>query len=318
LYRLHLSTSSMSGIWILFCALAVLGSVSAVAAVESSDRLDTDSLEVLSAPVLSKGKPAAGRLVAITAPEYVGTGVFHTLYLPNSWKKGGERLPLIFEYTGNYFPKSGSTGEVEGAGLGYGLSGGQFIWVSLPYVSEDGRDNEVTWWGDEDATVEYAKVNVPRIIEEYGADSKAVFLCGFSRGAIGVNYLGLHDDEVAKLWTAFITHDHFDGVKEWGITSWGSPLDKYRAGAAERLKRVEGRPYLVCQNGDKYGSEVFVRSVLGSANNFTFNNLSTSEIFGSFPHPLAKAAHTDFWAYLPSKYRTRAWEWMNTVLDRSE
>jgi len=308
----------MSDIWILFCALAVLGSASAVSAVEGAGRLDTDSLEVLSAPVLSKGKPAAGRLVAITAPEYVGAGVFHTLYLPNSWKKGGERLPIIFEYTGNYFPKSGSTGEVEGAGLGYGLSAGQFIWVSLPYISEDGRDNEVTWWGDEQATVEYAKANVPRIIEEYGADPKAVFLCGFSRGAIGVNYLGLHDDEVAKLWTAFITHDHFDGIKEWGTTSWGSPLDKYRTEAAERLKRVAGRPYLVCQNGDKYGSEVFVRSVLGSANNFTFNNLNTSEVFGTFPHPLAKAAHTDFWAYLPSKYRTRAWEWMNTVLDQSE
>ena len=308
----------MSRIWILFCALAVLGSDSAESAVESGGRLDTDSSEILSAPILSEGKPAAGKLVAVAAPEYEGTGVFHTLYLPKGWEKGAKRLPIIFEYTGNYFPKSGSTGEVEGAGLGYGLSGGQFIWVSLPYISEDGRDNQVTWWGDEKATVEYAKVNVPRIIEEYGADENAVFLCGFSRGAIGVNYLGLHDDEVAKLWTAFITHDHFDGIKEWGKTSWGFPLAQYRLEAAERLKRVEGRPYLVCQNGDKYGSEAFVRSVLGSANNFTFNNLSTSEIFGSFPHPLAKAAHTDFWAYLPSRYRTHAWEWMNTVLDQSE
>lgn len=301
--------------WILFCTLATLGYLSAV---EGSSRLDTDSLEVLSIPVLSKGNPAAGKRVAVTAPEYEGKGVFHTLYLPNNWEEGGERLPIIFEYTGNYFPKSGSTGEVEDAGLGYGLCGGKFIWVSLPYISEDEQDNQVTWWGDEKATVDYAKVNVPRIIEEYGADPNAVFLCGFSRGAIGVNYLGLHDDEVAKIWTAFITHDHFDGIKEWGTTSWGSPLKTYRLEAAERLKRVGGRPYLVCKNGDKYGSEAFVLSVLGSADNFTFNNLSTIEIFSSFPHPLAKAAHTDFWAYLPSKYRTLAWEWVNAVLDQSE
>lgn len=308
----------MNRVWILFCALAVLGSTSVLSTVSSSYRLDTKSLEVLGAPSLSKGQPAAGKLVTVTAPEYEGTELFHTLYLPKGWKNEGERLPIIFEYTGNYFPKSGSTGEVEGAGLGYGLSGGQYIWVSLPYISEGGRDNQVTWWGDEKATVEYAKVNVPRIVEQYGADPEAVFLCGFSRGAIGVNYLGLYDDEIAELWTAFITHDHFDGIKEWENTSWGSPLKAYRAGAVERLRRVGGRPYLVCQNGDKYGSKAFVRSVLGSAKNFTFNNLSTSEIFGSLPHPLAKAPHTDFWAYLPSDYRELTWDWMNAVLDKSK
>ena len=304
--------------WNLLCFPAVLAAWSSLSIAEGGVRLDAASQETLTALVISKGKPAAGKFVTLTAPEYVGTEVFHTLYLPGNWKKGGERLPIIFEYTGNYFPKSGSTGEVEGAGLGYGLSGGQYIWVSLPYISEGGRDNQVTWWGDEAATIAYAKVNVPRIIEEYGANPNAVFLCGFSRGAIGVNYLGLHDDEVAKLWTAFITHDHFDGIKEWGGTSWGKPLETYRAGAIERLKRVDGRPYLVCQNGDKYGTEAFVESVLESVDNFTFNNLSTLEIFGSFPHPLAKAAHTDFWAYLPSEYRELTRNWVNAVLDLSE
>ena len=52
---------------------------------------------------------------------------------------------------------------------------------------------------------------------------RAVILCGFSRGAIGVNYIGLHDDQIAALWAGFITHDHYDGVLEWKGQAWGSP-----------------------------------------------------------------------------------------------
>ncbi len=281
-------------------------------------QLDIDAGEHLEIPKLSQGEPAAGKRVCLTPPEYAGTEVFHTLYLPGNWKPDGDPLPIIFEYTGNFFPRSGSTGQVEDAGLGYGLSGGKFIWVSLPYISENHQRNQITWWGDELATVEYATVNVPRIIEAFNGDSKLVFLCGFSRGAIGVNYLGLHDDEIAGLWTAFISHDHFDGIKEWKNTTWGTPLETYRAGAAVRLKRVKGRPYLVSQNGDRYGSEAFIRSVLSAADNFTVSNIDTLEIFGSFPHPLAKTAHTDRWPLLPSAFRSRTWRWMNHVLALSK
>ncbi len=284
----------------------------------SGVQLDIESEQQLVIPKLSEGEPAAGKRVRLTPPEYAGTEVFHTLYLPKVWKPDSDPLPVIFEYTGNYHPKSGSTGEVEDAGLGFGLSGGKFIWVSLPYISENHQHNQITWWGDEKATVDYAKVNVPRIIESFNGDPKLVFLCGFSRGAIGVNYLGLHDVEVAGLWTAFISHDHFDGIKEWGNTSWGTPLQKYRAGAAVRLKRVKGRPYLLSQNGDRYGSGAFIRSVLPSVENFTISNIDTSEIFGSFPHRLAKTGHTDRWPLLPSAYRSRTWKWMNHVIDLSK
>lgn len=276
--------------------------------------LDVHSDKVLAVPVLSDGAPGAGKRVKVTPPEYAGTNVFHTLYLPEGWKKNGAKLPVIFEYTGNHHPASGSTGEVEGAGLGYGVSGGRSIWVSLPYISKDHKDNQVTWWGDAAATVAYAKRNVPRIIAEFGGDPEAVFLCGFSRGAIGVNYLGLHDDEMAGLWTAFITHDHFDGVKQWRAP-WGAPLAKYRKEAATRLKRVGGRPYLVSQNGGGYGTEEFVRSVLPLVDNFTFLTVDTAEIFGEFPNEVAKHPHTDRWALLPSKDRTTTWAWMNRVTE---
>jgi len=36
------------------------------------------------------------------------------------------------------------------------------------------------------------------------SDRAAVILSGFSRGAIGCNYLGLHNEEIAGLWLAFI------------------------------------------------------------------------------------------------------------------
>ena len=280
--------------------------------------LDIDSEERLVIPKMTQGEPAAGKRVRVTAQEYAGTEVHHALYLPENWGRGGGPLPIIFEYTGNYFPPSGSTGEVSGAGLGYGLSGGKFIWVSLPYIHVDGQRNQVTWWGDEEATVDYAKVNVPRIIQSYGADANAVFLCGFSRGAIGVNYLGLHDDEIAALWTAFISHDHFDGIREWRNTAWGTPLQTYRANAVERLNRVAGRPYLVSQNGDRYGTEEFLRSALPSVDNFTFNQIRATDIFGTLPHPLAKTGHTDRWLLLPSAYRVRTWQWINAVLNSSQ
>ncbi|MCM2371513.1 hypothetical protein [Aporhodopirellula aestuarii] len=275
-------------------------------------RLEKDSTEVLTVPILSDGPPAAGKRVAVTAPEYVGTDVFHTLYLPQDWKPNGEPLPIIFEYTGNYFPQSGSTGQPEDAALGFGLSGGKYIWVSLPYINEVGNGNARTWWGDEKATVEYAKRNVPRIIRQFGADPNAVFLCGFSRGAIGVNYLGLHDDEIANLWTAFITHDHFDGVKEWK-PPWGAPLEHYQREARKRLVRVGDRPYWVSQNGTVSETERFVRSVFPLPSQFSFASINTQKILGGFPNEIAKSAHTDRWPLKPSSYRNDVWTWMNYV-----
>jgi len=248
--------------------------------------------------------------------------VFHTLYLPNdwdpNWRRTGKRLPIIFEYAGNKWAPCGSTGEPEGACLGYGLSEGRYVWVSLPYVSSDHRDNEVQWWGDTAATVQYAKTNVPRIIEEYGGDPNAVFLCGFSRGAIAVNYIGLHDDEIAKLWTAFIAHDHFDGAKEWRGTAWGAPLEAYRAAASNRLLRVKGRPYMVRGRGGKSDTEVFVKSVLPVHDNFYFYEIDMRAVFPTIPNELVIHPHTDRWLLVPSRYRDNAWKWMNMVMDQRE
>ena len=271
------------------------------------------ALFALVLPESSDGEPGAGKRVEVTAPEYAGTEVHHTLYLPEGWEaKSDKKWPVIVEYTGNYYPKSGSTGKVEDAGLGFGISRGKAIWVALPYVAAGGKKNEVTWWGDAKATVEYAKTNVPRICAKFGGDPERVVICGFSRGAIGVNFIGLHDDEIAKLWCGFVTHDHYDGVREWGGTDWGAPLDEYRKKATERLKRLDGRPVLVCQNGHTRDIDAFVKDRV-STDGFTFLDIDARRILGEFPNTTAIHPHTDRWLLKPSPEREKVWVWMASV-----
>ncbi len=273
----------------------------------------------LTLPPVVAGEPAAGRRVAVTTPEYVGTGVHHTLWLPADWtpewRSLGRRWPVVVEYAGNQAPQLGCTGRVEDAALGYGLTAGGCLWLVLPYVSADHQSNQPTWWGDEAATVAYAKTEVPRVCEQYGGDPAAVVLCGFSRGAIGVNYLGLRDDDVARLWCGFVTHDHYDGIREWGGTAWGSPLAAYRAGAAERLKRLAGRPVLVCQNGGTADIRAWVGSQV-PLDGFTFLDVRVPDILGAFPNDLAIHPHTDRWLLRPSAWRDQAWAWWHKTVGR--
>ena len=266
----------------------------------------------LAVPAVSPGAPSAGKRVRVTPPEYKGTKVHHTLYLPRDWSSDSEkRWPVIVEYTGNRFPASGSTGRVEDARLGYGVSGGNSIWVVLPFVNTEGEANAVRWWGDELATVEYAKRNVPRICKRYRGDPRRVILCGFSRGAIAVSYIGLHDDAVAKLWSGFMTHDHFDGVRQWRGTAWGTPLGIYRAAATERLKRLRGRPLLVCQSPGTEDVRAFLAPRVKSG--VTLLDVDTRGILGAFPNSIAKHPHTDGWLLVDSDARKKVWAWVETT-----
>jgi hypothetical protein len=136
-----------------FCMLLLRLATSTTA--ESPLPVDSDS--ILRTPTVTNGEPQPGKRISVTPIEYAGTNVHHTVYLPNDWTADGESLPIIFEYTGNHYPASGSTGEVADAGLGFGLSAGQFIWVTLPFIGQDHQRNQITWWGDKEATVEFAK-----------------------------------------------------------------------------------------------------------------------------------------------------------------
>lgn len=248
-------------------------------------------------PEMTDEAPAAGRRVRQVAREYKGTAVYHALYLPIDWKPDG-KYSVIVEYTGNQFPACGSTGEVKDANLGYGISGGKnFIWVSMPYIEKGKTKNAVTWWGDTQATIDYCKTNLPRICEQFGGDLNSVFICGFSRGAIGCSYIGLADDEIAALWKGMFTHDHFDGQRTWGYP------ESDRESALKRLARLQGRPVLVCGNAND-----FLKDHRNLAK-LTFLPVPVASIFnipdGKVIHP-----HTDLWMHRDSEYRRRAREWL--------
>ena len=276
----------------------------------------------LSVPPLASGTPAPGRRVAVTPAEYAGTEVHHLITLPDGWtpdwRARGLRWPVIVEYTGNYHPPSGSTGKVEGAALGFGLSRGAAIWVVLPCIAADGRHNEATWWGDIEATVRYAKTNVPRLCAEFGGDPDAVLLCGFSRGAIAVSFLGLHDDEIARLWCGFWAHDHFDGAREWRGTLWGSPMSRYQAEATTRLQRLGGRPLLVTQGNLDASTREFLEPRL-PPETWIFAPIDLAALFGPFPNAMAKNSHTDRWLLRDSAAgdKVRAW-WDRVVSEKAK
>ncbi len=265
--------------------------------------------DLLPVPVMEEVTPAAGRRVKVTEPEYKGTEVYHSLYLPEGYD-GSKRYPVIVEYPGNFHPPSGSTGDVGGAQLGYALTRGKdFIWVVLPFISEDGQRNQLTWWGDVDATVAYAKRVVPRIVEQYNGDASAVVLCGFSRGAIAVSFIGLHDDEIAKMWAGLFAHDHFDGVREWPKTAWGSPLEKYRAEAVTRLRRFAGKPMWIGQNPTVRDVREFLQAEGLDGKNVSLVDIPTNEIFPDLPNGVVRHAHTPLWplADVPQAREARAW-----------
>ena len=263
----------------------------------------------LTVPALSIGKPAVGVRVKQTHPQWKGTQVYHIVYLPKGWQTD-KRYPVIIEYAGNgpYRSRFGdvSSGYPEGSKMGYGISGGEgFIWVCLPYLNNAGTANVTKWWGnapkyDVGPTVAYCKKAVPWICKEYGGDPKRIVLCGFSRGAIACNFIGLYDDEIAKLWRAIIPYSHYDGVNE----RWGYP-GADRQSALNRLRRLGDRPQFICQ-------EVSV----GQTNlDATQNYLEATGVKGRFTfQSTGFRNHNDAWLLRPSLSRSKLRKWLGNSL----
>ncbi len=257
-------------------------------------------------PEMVDAQPAAGRRVKHQLDTYRDSKVYHALYLPTDWrapsKENEARYPVIVEYAGNrYGPdRNGDicTGTPEGCKLGYGVSGERgIIWICLPYVNAKERRNQLTWWGDVGATVDYCKRAVRMVCDEFGGDPKRVVLTGFSRGAIACGYIGLHDREIAKLWCAFIPHSHFDGVRNWGYAgAVGEP-------ARKRLLRGADRPWFVTHERSVDATRKYVTKSLSAEQlaHFTFTAL---------PSP----RHTDTWVLSENPQRKALRTWLTGVL----
>ena len=296
------------------CYLSVIVSASAALASGTMKHPPSDIRSVppdLIVPETADGSPAPGERVRQTTPGYRAASVYHSLYLPTDWQSG-QRYPVIVEYAGNRWGPSQHgdicTGKVDDCKLGYGFSAGKgFVWVAMPYLNGRGTANVVNWWGDRpdyrvEATVEYCKQTVKLVCDEHGGDPSAVILTGFSRGALACNYIGLHDDEIASRWCAFIPFSHYDGVYD----RWPYPACD-RASAMERLKRLRGRPQFICAEGGDTnkpslgGTEQFLKST-GIEAPFTFMSTGFRN-------------HNDAWVLRPSPARAALRKWLHDVLE---
>ncbi len=245
-------------------------------------------------PQMEHSVPQAGKRVKATLKNYANTGFYHTLYLPIDWDQN-KKYPVIVEYAGNGYYKNDdgdiSTGKVENSCLGYGLSAGKgAIWLCLPYLNTDTQQNEINWWGDIYATVEYCKKAVAFICSAYGGDESALFIAGFSRGAIACNYIGLHDDHIASLWRGFIAHSHYDGV----VTQW--PYENSdRNSAQKRLQRLENKAQFISHEVSTSETEKYLEHAAPNGN-FTFQ-------------PIRYRNHSDTWVLkdIPERMALRSW-----------
>jgi hypothetical protein len=254
-------------------------------------------------PPLESGDPGPGKRVRQTLPGWEPNDVYHTLYLPTDYDET-KHYPVVVEYAGNgnYENSLGdvSTGFPEGSKLGYGISQGRdAIWVCLPYLNGDGTKIATRWWGDPpefnvQPTLDYCKRAVPWICETYGGDPNQVILAGFSRGAIACNFIGLHDDQIARLWCGFVVYSHYDGVKRWPYP------DSDNESAITRLKRLGNRPQFICheQTGAMRGLEATRQWLMttGVQGNFTFRETGFRN-------------HNDAWVLRPSAAREDLRTW---------
>ncbi len=249
---------------------------------------------------MEAGAPAAGKRVKQTTPGWQASQVHHSLYLPPDWKSGG-KYPMLVEYPGNggYTNHFGDVcnGTVEGCNLGYGICGGRdYLWVCLPFIEDapTGKRNARNWWGDADKTADYCVATVQWLAKEFGADTKALVLCGFSRGAIACNYVGLRQDAIAPLWRAFICHSHYDGVN----TKWPY-ADADRTAALARLNRLANRPQFISHEGSTEATRAYLNQT-GVRAPFTFADIPFRN-------------HSDEWVLRDCEPRRQVRTWLGSL-----
>jgi hypothetical protein len=280
-----------------------------------------------SAPVA----PAPGTRTYATLPGWPSpSAAYYSLYLPTDFSATRvPPFPVLIELPGNgpYESPYGdiSTGRPEQTFLGYGLTAGRgAVWAALPMLTAGGDFDQLTWWGcastapageppavtppgggcgaatNISASVRYIEAAVAHIVARYNGDASRVAIAGFSRGAIGVNYLGLADDRVAGLWRASVAYAHYDGQPEdagWPYPDAGPPA------SFARLKRLGARPqYIVSElNVSLAMTKPYIAS----------SGLDVNATFAS----TGFCNHNSAWALRPSPARNnlRAW-WQRVVV----
>lgn len=276
--------------------------------------------------------PKPGRRIASVVPQFKHTSVFHTIYLPPNFTST-RRWPLIVEFSGNDIEPQDGNWTCNGFGISQGRD---YIWLSLPFLSaEDGNRtcNQRVWWGcdpsacdsyipesqpicqnksltpscyDPEPTVRYTLLAVRQVIQQFNVDPKRVLLTGHSRGAIAVNYIGLYNDTIASLWSAFAPTSHYDGVQSWDFNKYrGKNLSAYRHDALERLRRIGDRPVWIAAECDLATSVTrdYLEGTGVNLSNFVFRGTGFKD-------------HNSFWSLRadPGQVRRDLREWVKSTL----
>jgi hypothetical protein len=285
------------GLLCFLLAIVVVGARTSTAQELPDIRTIAADLEM---PVMVDAQPAAGLRAKRRLTDRSSEHAYHSLYLPRDWDVK-KRWPVLVELTGNggYRNQFGDecSGRPEDACLGYGISAGEgFLWISCPYLNAKGDDLALTWWGDSPSydpapTLKYLQSAIDDACKNFAGDSERLVLCGFSRGAIACNFLGLHDDEVAKRWRAFVVYSHYDGVRQWPYP--GSD----RESAGLRLARLGNRPQFICSEGQQsLETERYLKALIDTTN-LTFASTGFRN-------------HNDRWTLRPSAAREQLRTWL--------
>ncbi|NJB81341.1 alpha/beta hydrolase family protein [Wenyingzhuangia aestuarii] len=184
----------------------------------------------LEVPDMILKKPTAGLRVKYKLDN--NSELYSALFLPKKWTPK-KKLPIIVEFPGNEFYTNNcySSGSPEDCTIGYGMSKGNAIWVSLPFVNYKTGKTAPSGWGNPEDTVDYTLKVVDHIIKKFNGDPNNVFLTGFSRGAIACGFIGLRNKSIANTWKGIHMCQHYDG-DGWG----GSKLND----AILRLQNLNG------------------------------------------------------------------------------
>jgi hypothetical protein len=247
-------------------------------------------------------------------------------------------LPGNGPYTSPWGDASSGRPEDTYLGFGI-AQGRQAIWAALPFLTAQGRFPQTYWWGcpengdrpcsatpannsqgcisaaqppcftpppqgclaqtDTAASRRYLRQAVAHLVAAYRGDASRVVLAGFSRGAIGVNYVGLGDSETAALWAGSIAYAHYDGQPE--DLHWPYP-NNTPAAAYARLQRLGSRPHFVCSelNSTLSQTRPFIEGA-GFPVNATYA-------------PTGFCNHNSQWVLRPSAAREQLRAWWRSVV----
>lgn len=240
------------------------------------------------------------------------SGVSYVVWLPPDWKASSSR-PVIIELPGNggYRSPYGDTctGRPEDCSLGYGVTGGTgAIWVCVPFLTAEGTDIAVTWWGDAPKYDPRPTVALlQRVVDfacspQLNGDPQRVVLAGFSRGSIACSYVGLADPQIASLWRGMICYSHYDGVRE----AWPYP-NCDRTSALQRIRRLTDRPQFICHESDARpavslsAAQTFLEDAGMSGQHLTFCETGFRN-------------HSDQWVLRPGPARKRLRTWFQNLV----